>query len=53
MTHSEKNHEPQHGLGLSADEVLTTARTVRKRLDAAPGATVGTDFRPGPRVRGK
>jgi hypothetical protein len=33
MTHSEKNHEPQHGLGLSADEVLTTAHAVRKRLD--------------------
>lgn len=33
MTHSEQNHEPQHRLGLSADEVLTTTRALRKRLD--------------------
>ena len=33
MTDSDQQQEPQHGLGLSADEVPTTTRAVRKRLD--------------------
>ena len=34
MTNSDQHDEQQpHGLGLSADEVLTTTRAVRKRLD--------------------
>jgi hypothetical protein len=39
-------------LDLSADELLTTTRSVRKRLDfSRPVAyTLGTDFKPVPRV---